>query len=204
MITSDSIHGKSSGSRLVFLSSALLVLLSFIYLPDLFSKSHDHSLLEGSSLDQRRFDDSHRVVVFPPPKVVILPGPHKTGSTSLQTSFVDWTWNWLSRGIRQRTTNTVPVKTPIALPKWAWAVPDESILRMMKLKHVYPTKAFASLMGMADLDPRLGLSRQGRAETGGVITAENVKEVIQLYRTSMEEAWREKKTSYMGAKKWID
>jgi hypothetical protein len=138
---------------------------------------------------QKEFDSNHRFVFFPPPKVVILPGPHKTGSTSLQTCLVDWTWNWLSRSIREGSDR--PVSPPLALPKWAWAVPDETVLRKMKLMHVYPTKAFASLMGVADLDPTMGLSPQGRTQIGGVITEEDVKKVIELYRSSMEQEWRE-------------
>jgi hypothetical protein len=130
-----------------------------------------------------------KVTAFPPPKVVILPGPHKTGSTSLQTCLVDWTWNGLSREKRQRQSH--PVRTPMVLPKWAWAVPDEALLRSNNLFHVYPTKAFASLMGIADLDPTLGLSPQGRNKTGHRITQEMVDHVFQLYQTSMEEAWRQ-------------
>jgi hypothetical protein len=38
---------------------------------------------------------------FPRPKIVILAGPHKTGSTSLQYCMVDWTKNWNTDSIRQ-------------------------------------------------------------------------------------------------------
>lgn len=126
--------------------------------------------------------------VFPPPKVVILPGPHKTGSTSVQTCLVDWSWNGLSMQIRQRRDH--PVRTPLALPKWAWAVPDEIVLKRAKLLHVHPTKAFASLMGIADLDPLLGLSPKGRNDTGYVVSSNKLKETVKLYQTSMEQAWQ--------------
>ncbi|KAG7367225.1 hypothetical protein IV203_029896 [Nitzschia inconspicua] len=135
--------------------------------------------------EQKIHNESH---VFPPPQVVILPGPHKTGSTSLQTCLVDWTWNELSKQIRQ--TKRDQAKHPLVLSKWAWSAPDEAILRRNKLNHVHPTKDFASLMGIVDLDPTLGLSLAGRNETGDVITTEKVYEVVKLYETSMEDAWR--------------
>jgi hypothetical protein len=185
MITAYFMHSRCPWSRLIISSWLSLVLLRLYLHPVLIWKENN---VTGRSSE---FGSSHRVVDFPPPKVVILPGPHKTGSTSLQTCLVDWTWNWLSRNIRERKDH--PVQTPLALPHWAWAVPDESTLRKMKLKHVYPTKAFADVIGMTDLDPTLCLSPQGRSKTGAVITAENVTEVIKLFRTSTEEAWREGK-----------
>jgi hypothetical protein len=38
---------------------------------------------------------------FPMPQVVILPGPHKAGSTSLQFCMVDWTQNYATDRLRQ-------------------------------------------------------------------------------------------------------
>ena len=39
---------------------------------------------------------------YPPPKIVVLPGPHKAGSTSVQYCMVDWTHNWKSEEDRHK------------------------------------------------------------------------------------------------------
>ena len=124
---------------------------------------------------------------FPPPKVVILPGPHKTGSTSLQTCLVDWTWNDLSKMKRQRKEN--PVRTPLSLPDWAWAVPDNDELIDAQLLHTNPIKAFASYLGIVDRDPAAALSPQGRIDTGRIIADEKVQNVTELFQSSMQRAW---------------
>ncbi|KAG7362666.1 hypothetical protein IV203_026026 [Nitzschia inconspicua] len=54
--------------------------------------SDHHSNTTATTLSISKFPTAH----FPPPTVVILPGPHKAGSTSLQYCMVDWTHNYVS------------------------------------------------------------------------------------------------------------
>lgn len=147
-------------------------------------------LLQPPPLPRNNYNNRHNnhSDFFPPPQVVILPGPHKTGSTSLQTCLVDWTMNGHSRHIRQRKEN--PVTTPLALPRWSWAVPDQPILGQYRLNHQHPTKAFASLMGIADRDATLGFTPQGRNDTNHTVTTAVLDAVRKTYQAPMEKAWR--------------
>ena len=127
---------------------------------------------------------------FPPPKVVLLPGPHKSGSTSLQTCMVDWTHNWLSDQRRHSNKNhMLSLNKPYVLPGWAWAVPTETVLQEAKLMHHYPTKAFASLLGIVDRDPMLGIDPDYRKETVAIAN-DKVLKVQDLYKTAKQDAWK--------------
>jgi hypothetical protein len=55
---------------------------------------------------------------FPPPKIVILPGPHKTGSTSLQCCMVDWTKNWKTDLVRHAQLEKLKQKQKQKHKRW--------------------------------------------------------------------------------------
>jgi len=118
---------------------------------------------------------------FPLPKVVILPGPHKTGSSSIQGCMASWTWTELSR----------TAQLPVVLSNWSWAVPTHENMVRAGLAHPSPIKGFASFVGVADLDPTLGLSPQARNESGDKVTIDKVQQVVDMFRSRMDEAWRD-------------
>lgn len=95
------------------------------------------------------------------PKVVILAGPHKTGTTGVQTCLVDLS-------IRAQH-----------LEEWLWAIPSPQELRDVNLTALMPQKQFA---------PLLAVLRHANKFRAGAID-ENA--VLEIYRQRITTAWME-------------
>ncbi|KAG7352669.1 hypothetical protein IV203_008717 [Nitzschia inconspicua] len=98
------------------------------------------------------------------PSVVIFPGPHGVSSSNLQRCFSKW-------GSREN---------PL-IGNWTWAAPNPNDLPLVNLRKFGAHKAFAPYFAM--------LSGQKSFYNDTTIDIDHQK-VIDLYRTSILEAWR--------------
>lgn len=118
------------------------------------------------------------------PSVVILAGPHKTGTTSTQVCMVDWT-------------------TPDAyMPQWSWPVPSDEEMNAINLRGLGAIKNFASFFGV--------LSKQTYFILDGDSNVDALEEfdrskMVDLYRTHMLDAWNDGKNIVFGSEQmdWI-
>jgi hypothetical protein len=102
-------------------------------------------------------------------KVVILPGPHKTGTTTVQYNLYSW---------------ILKQKFP-GFDEWAWPVPSEDELKTLKLT-LAPVPRNHKFFAL--LSTRLvGLKRWGNPEVPH-------SAVIDLYRNAMQRAWDQGKS----------
>jgi hypothetical protein len=109
-------------------------------------------------------------------KVAILPGPHKTGTTSVQDSFRKWI-----RWTKQEE------EMPSPLNDWAWPVPTP-----LELRSIHAGKVPGGNKGFALLGTRLF----GSLRFGGQATTEDV---LSLYRKKFQDAWKEGKHIVLAA-----
>jgi hypothetical protein len=147
---------------------------------------------QKTSEDDRPYDHPG----FPPPKVVILAGPHKTGSTSLQVCMVDWTNNYrqaerqkqqrqqqqetLQRNNRQRKQRgrspLPPPATPtsdLILPNWSWPAPHEQTLETANALHTNTEKAHTN----------------AEKAFSALLKGPHQPQIYNLFRQAMAQAW---------------
>ena len=131
----------SQKSRLVNRIAVAGIAIIMFLQGNLLLKSHQiHNAFRSTSAvwereqqQQSLFDNE-----FPLPKVVILPGPHKTGSSSVQGCMASWTWTELSR----------TEQLPVVLSNWSWAVPTHENMVRAGLADPSPSKGFACSLGL--------------------------------------------------------
>ncbi|KAI2492664.1 hypothetical protein MHU86_21904 [Fragilaria crotonensis] len=102
-------------------------------------------------------------------RVVILAGPHKTGTTGVQQCLVDWT-----------------IKAQL-LDRWLWALPPVSEMTELKLQPLGPEKRFAPLLAV--------LRKETIFRTGPV----EEDSAVALYRKHTTKAWNEERSIVIGA-----
>jgi hypothetical protein len=108
-------------------------------------------------------------------KVAILPGPHKTGTTSVHNSLRKWI-SWTKQ----------EEEMPSPLNDWAWPVPTPLELRFIHAGKVPGSKGFALL----------GTRLFGSHRFGGQATTEDV---LNLYRKKLQDAWKDGKHLVLAA-----
>jgi hypothetical protein len=102
-------------------------------------------------------------------RVVILAGPHKTGTTGVQQCLVDWTIN------------------AQLLDQWLWALPPAGEMTELKLQPLGPAKRFAPLLAV--------LRNEAIFRTGPV----QEDSAVALYRDHTTKAWNEERSIVIGA-----
>lgn len=108
--------------------------------------------------------------LYPPRRVVILAGPHKTESTFVQSCVTTW------------------LQTHPAFNHWAWPLPSKEAMESANLKPLPgQAKGFAPLLN--------ALQHSSRFASGHV----DKDAVIKLHRQAMVEAWEEGKSLVFGA-----
>jgi hypothetical protein len=161
---------------------------------------------------------SHSTASFPLPRVVILPGPHKAGSTSLQQCMVDWTFypdRWKDileqHGQKRERWNRVqqrrkkrgkpfeeqlppelaqdPVMEPLVLPRWSWPAPLSSKLNETGARHVSAQKAFASLMAVADHD--IEMTNNVNKKKPPIPPFWQQERILETFQATMVHVWQE-------------
>ena len=103
-------------------------------------------------------------------RVVILAGPHKTGSTSIQTNFYEWT----SRGI---------------LANWTWAAPSKHNLEHNHLAGMAPAKRFAPLLSVLRNDTKFTSHSKNFSK----------KRALSVYVKAFRDAWKSNQNIVFGA-----
>jgi hypothetical protein len=107
------------------------------------------------------------------PKVVILAGPHKTGSTSAQECMVDWT------------------ATHEYMPLWSWPAPSDDDLVAANMRPFAPSKNFAPFFGVLSEQPSFVVNENFHEF--------NRCKMFDLYRSRMLEAWEDGKNIVYGS-----
>jgi len=160
-----------------------------MYLAQLVADTFSSAKIGGDVLIQKKESEFSR------PKVVILPGPHKAGSSSLQQCMVDWTSNNHSRALFKEQNE----QRQHPLPGWSWAVPAEETLVRERVSHPKARKAFASLAGIVDFDPVLAFDREELRRGRRVVSEERIEHVLGVFRRPMAEAWQENYNIIFGS-----
>lgn len=125
-------------------------------------------------------------VVRPRPKVVILAGPHKAGSTSLQSCMVRWTSNDddVAGTPKKKAAAAPAAASSFHLDGWAWPLLSHKQYHRSGLKRRRPSKTYAGLM--AALNPNDAKVDSLLKDRGVPVDR---KVTLQAYRSIMADAW---------------
>lgn len=108
------------------------------------------------------------------PKVVILPGPHKTGTTGVQTCLLHWS-----------------VQNDL-IPPWRWAIPNDRDMMAANLRPLIKQKQFAPLLAVLRKTPVFALNKKHHPMF-------DKEKTLEVYRKRFEIAHINKRKIVYGA-----
>lgn len=119
------------------------------------------SIIQKSAVSNHPFLTVARSQLWPLPRVVMLPGPHKTGSTTVQQCMVDW------------------AEKETLLEDWRWpTIPLTTIASLQSFSS--RNKVFL---------PLLSILRNVLAQKK--ISPQDKDNILKLYQTTIESVWKE-------------
>ncbi len=121
---------------------------------------------------------------FPNQRVVILSGPHKTGTTSIQNSIREWTGQTTTTSTSTTSTWT-STKTRKILTEWSWPVPKEVSELESQDERNWNWNVGKGFYALAESlrDEKYGAKKRD------VFQKYSDDELIQLYRTEFLRSW---------------
>jgi len=140
------------------------------------------------------------------PKVVILAGPHKTASTTLQSFMVDIAAQKIS--LYGKEEGGREQKPHPSNQKWVWPLPDQGEFKNLGGKGVKPAKAYAPLASYLTgrrtylFFPHSNLDEGRHEETIGEWSDQKLAyfaTVKDYYQTLFSKVWKNNKNIVIGA-----
>ena len=101
-------------------------------------------------------------------KIVILPGPHKTGSTSVQSDLYKWT-----------TTESRSEEEQLLFNDWSWPVPSNAKFNALGTTSLGREKGFAMMANRL-----VGLKKFGNPDVSD-------QAILNLYKQEFQKAWNQ-------------
>jgi hypothetical protein len=117
-----------------------------------------------------------------PSKVVLLPGPHKSGSTTTQHFLYAHSKNDGGDG---------------ALANWVWPTPSDDELNSLNLRALHAFKNYAPLYGVLSQQVSFIKNPEYKDSDGNAV---NESKIVDLYRTKIREAWSSSSSSPSSSK----